>query len=296
MNGDLKYQYARLNVAEKLIAINVVVFLSTLIFVNLFRLPNIVQWFNLPENIGDFILQPWSIVTYSFFHNGLGHIFWNMLMLYFFGRTFLNLFNAKKFLNVYFLGVIVGGLLFMLGYNTIPALLGQNSVLIGASAGVTAVLIFVCTYLPNQTVRLLIIDLKLWHLGVIIVVLDLVRLSTGQNVGGMLSHLGGAALGYVYAKQLTNGTDIGAGFGRFMDSLANIFKKEKKAPMKTVYRNTASKSASNKAVHNTATTIDRKKADKQRKIDAILDKISKSGYESLSKKEKDFLFIAGKED
>lgn len=293
MNGDLKYQYARLNIAEKLIAINVVIFLLNLILVNLFRLPNIVNWFNLPENIGDFILQPWSIVTYSFFHSGFGHIFWNMLMLYFFGRTFLNLFDAKKFLNVYFLGVIVGGFLFMIGYNTIPALLNQNGVLIGASAGVTAILIYVCTYLPNQTVRLLIIDLKLWHLGVIIVVLDLLRLSNGQNVGGMLSHLGGAALGYFYAKQLMNGKDIGAGFGRFMDSIANLFRKDKKAPMKTVYKSAKPKSTT---TGSTAANVDRKKADKQRKIDAILDKISKSGYESLSKEEKDFLFIAGKED
>ncbi|ADY28090.1 Peptidase S54, rhomboid domain protein [Cellulophaga lytica DSM 7489] len=293
MNGDLKYQYARLNIAEKLIAINVVIFLLNLILVNLFRLPNIVNWFNLPENIGDFILQPWSIVTYSFFHSGFGHIFWNMLMLYFFGRTFLNLFDAKKFLNVYFLGVIVGGFLFMIGYNTIPALLNQNGVLIGASAGVTAILIYVCTYLPNQTVRLLIIDLKLWHLGVIIVVLDLLRLSNGQNVGGMLSHLGGAALGYFYAKQLMNGKDIGAGFGRFMDSIANLFRRDKKAPMKTVYKSAKPKS---KTTGSTTANVDRKKADKQRKIDAILDKISKSGYESLSKEEKDFLFIAGKED
>lgn len=293
MNGDLKYQYARLNIAEKLIAINVVIFLLNLILVNLFRLPNIVNWFNLPENMGDFILQPWSIVTYSFFHSGYGHIFWNMLMLYFFGRTFLNLFDAKKFLNVYFLGVIVGGFLFMIGYNTIPALLNQNGVLIGASAGVTAILIYVCTYLPNQTVRLLIIDLKLWHLGVIIVVLDLLRLSNGQNVGGMLSHLGGAALGYFYAKQLMNGKDIGAGFGRFMDSIANLFRKDKKAPMKTVYKSAKPKSTT---TGSTTANVDRKKADKQRKIDAILDKISKSGYESLSKEEKDFLFIAGKED
>lgn len=293
MNGDLKYQYARLNIAEKLIAINVVIFLLNLILVNLFRLPNIVNWFNLPENIGDFILQPWSIVTYSFFHSGFGHIFWNMLMLYFFGRTFLNLFDAKKFLNVYFLGVIVGGFLFMIGYNTIPALLNQNGVLIGASAGVTAILIYVCTYLPNQTVRLLIIDLKLWHLGVIIVVLDLLRLSNGQNVGGMLSHLGGAALGYFYAKQLMNGKDIGAGFGRFMDSIANLFRRDKKAPMKTVYKSAKPKSTT---TGSTTANVDRKKADKQRKIDAILDKISKSGYESLSKEEKDFLFIAGKED
>ncbi len=288
MSRDLKYQYSRLNVAEKLIAINVAIFLISSIFTVLFRLPSIVNWFELPEDFFTFITQPWSLFTYSFFHSGFSHVFWNMLMLYFFGRTFLNIFDSKKFLNVYFLGVIAGGLFFMLGYNTLPALINENGVLIGASAGVTAILIFVCAYLPNQTVRLLIVDLKLWHLGVIVVLMDLLRLSTGQNIGGILAHLGGAALGYIYAKQLLKGNDIGKGFSKFMDGISNVFKKEKKSSFKTVYRNKSPKSNVLKTSRN--------KAEKQHKIDAILDKISKSGYESLSKEEKDFLFIAGKED
>ncbi|WP_422080736.1 rhomboid family intramembrane serine protease [Ulvibacterium sp.] len=288
--GDLKYQYARLNVAEKLIAINVVVFIINGLFPFLLGLHknSIVQWFQLPKDFFDFLSQPWSIITYSFFHGGLGHIFWNMLVLYFAGRIFLNLFDGKRFLNVYLLGVILGGLFFLLSYNLFPAFFGVNAVLIGASAGVRAVLIFICAYIPNQEVRLIFFNIKLWYIGVFVVVMDLVQMPYTGNAGGHLAHLGGALLGYVYARQLLNGRDIGEGFSKFMDGIANLFKKkEKKAPLKTVYKKTKATEKSKKEYGKEA---------HQRKIDAILDKISKSGYESLSKAEKDFLFKAGKED
>lgn len=287
--GNLKYQYARLSIAEKLIAINVLVFLVNSLLVFLLRLPGnfIERWFELPTDFFDFLKQPWSLVTYSFFHGGLWHIFWNMIMLYFSGRIFLNLFGAKRFMNVYFLGVIAGGLTFLLSYNIFPAFLDTNTALIGASAGVTSVLIFVCAYLPNQEVRLLFFNVKLWYIGVFLVLIDLVQIPIGNNAGGHLAHLGGALLGYTYAKQLINGKDIGEWFSHLMDAVANLFKrKEKKAPLKTVYRK-----------KRDASPI--KNSDKdghQRKIDDILDKISKSGYESLSKVEKDFLFKAGKNE
>ena len=155
--GNLKYQYARLNVAEKLIAINVLVFIVNGLFPFLLGMNKdiILQWFQLPKDFFDFLTQPWSIISYSFFHGGLGHIFWNMLVLYFIGRIFLNLFDGKRFLNVYFLGVILGGLFFMVSYNVFPAFFEVNAALIGASAGVRAVLIFICAYIPNQEVRLI---------------------------------------------------------------------------------------------------------------------------------------------
>ena len=288
--GNLKYKIARLSIVDKLIAINVLVFIVNGMITLLFRMdPDIlVRWFQLPKDFFDFLMQPWSLVTYSFFHGGLGHIFWNMLVLYYVGRIFLNLFNGRRFLNVYFLGVILGGLFFMVSYNVFPAFFEVNAALIGASAGVRAVLIFICAYIPNQEVRLIFFNIKLWYLGAFIVVLDLVQLSMGVNPGGNFAHLGGALLGYIYARQLLNGKDIGEGFSRMVDSIANLFKKtEKKAPMKTVYR---------KKKSTTTTNMDYKKESRQRKIDTILDKISKSGYESLSKEEKDFLFNAGKED
>ncbi|MFV1450126.1 rhomboid family intramembrane serine protease [Maribacter sp. HS] len=288
---DLKYQYSRLNIAEKLIVINVIVFLINALVPFLLGLSgnSIVKWFELPNDIVDIAFQPWSIITYSFFHGGFGHLFWNMLLIYFVGRIFLNLFDAKRFLNVYVLGVILGGLFFVLGYNIFPAFFNTNAYLIGASAGASAVLIFICTYLPNQEVRVIFFNVKLWIVGAVVVLSDLIQLPI-SNSGGHLAHLGGAFLGYLYASQLAKGNDIGSGFSKFMDSIANMFKGAgKKSNMKTVYKKeNTSKSKS--------TVSDYDKKSHQKKIDAILDKISKSGYESLSKAEKDFLFKAGKEN
>ncbi|MEY8021136.1 rhomboid family intramembrane serine protease [Muriicola sp. E247] len=288
-NGGLRYQFARLSIAEKLITVNVIVFIlnALLPFLLGFRGNAISQWFELPVDLMAYITQPWSIVTYSFFHADFFHLFWNMLLLYFSARIFLNLFSARKLINVYFLGVILGGLLFVLSYNVFPVFMGSKSALIGASAGVTAVLIFICSYIPNQEVRVIFFNLKLWYIGAFFVLLDLIQIPA-SNPGGHLAHLGGALLGYIYARQLTKGRDIGEGFSKLLDSLGAMFKPgEKKAPMKTVYRkkNTSGKSK-----------IDYDKESRQRKIDSILDKISKSGYESLTKAEKDFLFKAGKEE
>ncbi|MBR9854970.1 MAG: rhomboid family intramembrane serine protease [Algicola sp.] len=286
MNGGLGYQFARLNIAEKLIAINVLIFLvdglSGALLGQTFS-----HWFHLPKDFFEFLLQPWSLVTYSFFHAGLGHIFWNMLMLYFASRIFLNLFDSQRFINVYFLGLMLGGMVFLLSYNVFPTLVNSNTALVGASAGVNAILIFVCAYLPNQEVRLIFFNIKLWYIGAALVIKDLVLIGMGENIGGGMAHLGGAFLGYMYARQLLKGNDIGAGFSKFRQAVLDLFKpKEKKAPLKTVYKKKT-------AVNSTEAY---NKQAKQRKIDTILDKISKSGYESLSKEEKDFLFKAGKED
>ncbi|MFS4456663.1 rhomboid family intramembrane serine protease [Maribacter sp. 2304DJ31-5] len=287
--GNLKYQFNRLNVAEKLIAINVLVFIINGLVPFLLQISRngIVQWFELPKGFLDFLMQPWSLVTYSFFHGSFGHLFWNMLLIYFVGRIFLNLFDAKRFLNVYLLGVILGGLFFILGYNIFPAFFNVNAYLIGASAGANAILIFICTYIPNQEVRLIFFNVKLWYIGAFVVLMDLIQLPYSGNAGGHLAHLGGALLGYWYARQLFKGTDIGVGFSRFLDGIVNLFKRtEKKSPLKTVYRKQKKSNAKGKASYD--------EQSHQKRVDAILDKISKSGYESLSKAEKDFLFQAGK--
>ncbi|MEX0275283.1 MAG: rhomboid family intramembrane serine protease, partial [Flavobacteriaceae bacterium] len=137
MSGNLPYQFARLNMAERLIVINVAVFIVTSLLTFLLGLGDgFLAWFQLPQDFFDFMLQPWSLITYSFLHSGFFHLFWNMLLLYFTGRIFLNLFNAQRLLNVYFMGVIAGGLLFMLAYNVFPVFSGIRTALIVASAGV----------------------------------------------------------------------------------------------------------------------------------------------------------------
>lgn len=284
-NGGLQYQYARLSIAEKLIAINVLVFIVVGLLTNLVS-PAIEGWFVLPASLNRLLTQPWSLLTYGFLHSGIFHLLWNMYVLYISGRILLNLFDSKRFINIYFLGIMMGGMFFLLADIVF---IQSNSVLLGASAGVMAVLIFVCTYIPNQVVRIIFFNAKLWHVGVFFVLIDLLQISSGgSNFGGRIAHLGGALLGYMYARQLMKGRDIGAGFSKFLDGLTNLFTpKDKKAPMKTVYKNKTSAKQSK---------AKRDKDSHQRQIDTILDKISKSGYESLSKAEKDFLFKAGKED
>lgn len=292
--GNLNYHWARLNIAEKFIAINVVVFLLDSLLRFFFRLGEnaFSQYLALPKDFFEFLVQPWTLITYAFMHYGIWHLFWNMVMLYFASRIFLNLFDTRRWVNVYFLGIITGALFFMLSYNLFPVFAGVRSYMMGASAGVTAVLIFVCAYIPNQEVRVFFFNLKLWYIGAFFVLMDLIQIPVSGNAGGHIAHLGGALLGYVYARQLLQGKDIGDGFSQMVDATGSLFKKrERKGPLKTVYKKSTKKSAA-----AGPGKPDYDKAARQRKIDSILDKISKSGYESLSKAEKDFLFKAGKED
>ena len=284
---QMRNRIQRLNGAEKLILLNVLCFILPLFFNTVLFLFNIqtdfyVGWFELSASWSELLFKPWTLVSYSFMHSGFFHLFWNMYLLFFASRLFLNLFTPKTFFNLYFLGVIVGGLTFMLSYALFPAFQNSNPIMIGASAGVMAVFIFMSTYSPDLEVRLILFNLKLRYLGIAFVLLDVVQIPYG-NAGGHIAHLGGATLGFFYARRLSQGVDIGEPFGNTIDSIINMFKKKPK--MKTVYK---------KQKHSHAGTSFNKKDDFQKRIDEILDKISVSGYESLSQEEKDFLFRAGK--
>lgn len=274
---DIKEKLARLNVLEKVIVVNVIVFLIGVV------LSPVLSWFELPSAFGKFIVKPWTIITYAFVHYDMFHLGFNMLLLYFVARMFLNLLSPKMALNVYVLGAIFGGVFYLLFNDFLPN--SGSGVLVGASAGVTAVLIFLCAYMPNQEVRIFTFNLKLWYIGAAFVALDVLRL-LGDNGGGYLAHLGGALLGYIYAKQLTKGKDIGKGFEKLMDGFFSLFKFKKKSPLKTVHKNKSKVGGYTKADFN--------EFNNQKKVDVILDKISKSGYDSLTAAEKDFLFRAGK--
>ena len=281
---NLKYRFGTFSIAEKIILINVVFFLFPMLLNVLFFLFNIptssyLNWLQLSPNLLTFIKRPWSLITYSFVHSGFFHLLWNMVLLYYAGRLLLNLFPDRIFINNYFLGVISGGLIFISSYSIFPVFEGNYPPLIGASAGVMAVFIFICTYTPNQEIRFFFIKLKLKHIGLAFFFLDIIQIPYG-NAGGHLAHLGGAVLGFFYARQLGEGRDIGSGFQNIWQS---IFKKKY---LKTVYRSPKNKSATSK---NSGERIN------QKKIDSILDKISNSGYDSLSKEEKEYLFKAGKE-
>lgn len=293
LSQDIKDKLKRLNVLEKIIVVNVAVYFFGLILGLVLNYQNNVSlsWLELPSDFGIFILKPWAIITYAFAHYDFFHILFNMLWLYIIGQWFLNMFSPKLALNVYFLGAICGGLLFMVGYNLFPSAFGK-AYLVGASASVRALLIFLCAYMPNREIRFFTIGLKFWYFGAAIVVFDVIGVFSGindpilGNSGGNLAHLGGALLGYFYAKQLFKGNDIGKGFEKLMDAFVGFFKFSKKSPLKTVHKK------KNKMGGYTKADFD--EFNSQKKIDVILDKISKSGYDSLTAEEKEFLFRSGK--
>ena len=279
----LRQRFSQFNIAEKLILINVICFVVPFFLRSIFYLfdlptQSFLSFFELPSLIGDFIYQPWSLLTYGFLHDSIGHIFWNMLLLYYASQFFLNLFSTQRFINVYFMGILLGGLVFILSYAIFPVFKDQSPQMVGASAGVMAVLIFSCTYMPTQEVRLLFFNVKLMYVGIALVIVDVLQIPTG-NAGGHLAHIGGAALGYIYAQQLQNGKDIGTGFERFWKWLVTLFSTQ--PSMKTVHKTPR---------RNSKKTV---QSDQER-IDRILDKISASGYDSLTKEEKELLFNAGK--
>jgi len=284
---NLKYRFERFSIAEKIIVLNIVFFIipffiQTLLY--LFKLPSSTfsSWFHLLPNFSEVLFRPWTLFTYSFLHASFSHILWNMLLLYYASQMYLNLFSEHQFLKNYILGVLVGGLFFLIGYNLFPVFEGIYPPLVGASAGVMAVLIFVATYTPNQEIRLLFINVKLQYIGIALVLIDILQIPY-SNAGGRLAHLGGAFIGYIYANQLKQGTDIGS----FLDRIWSYFN--------TLTKPTTVKNM--RTVHRTQKTVKRKPSPtNQQKIDAILDKISTSGYESLKQEEKDFLFQSGKDN
>ena len=287
LTQDIQDKIKRLTAFDKLILINIIVyFIGWLItLVSDASRSSSLSWLELPKEFSIFILKPWSIITYGFIHIELFHLLMNMFVLYFVGRSFSNLFNIKTSLNIYFLGIITGGLAYMLTFALFPSFFNNASSLVGASAGVRATLIFLCAYMPHYEMKLGSLRFKLMYVGFVMVGLDLFGLF-GANSGGNVAHLGGDLLGYFYATRLRQGTDIGKGFEKIMDAFLGMFSSTKKSKLKTVYKDKSKVGGYNKGEFN--------QFNNQKKIDIILDKISKSGYESLTKEEKEFLFRAGK--
>ncbi len=283
--NEITYRFKAAGVVMQLIVINVIVFFFVYLGSFFFSIDKyaLTSWFVLPDGFNEFIFQPWSFLTYAFMHYGVFHLLFNMLWLFWFGPFILNLFSAKRFLTIYLLGAISGGLLYVVAYNIFPVFIGTKGYLLGASAAVRAIVIFIAVYTPYTQLRLFIWNIKLWHIAVVLIGLDLIQLPSG-NSGGLLAHLGGALFGYLYASQLKKGNDIGRWVEQFLDYFTSSKTKKKKTPFRKVHKN---KNVSEVKKKQTS------KTDNQKRVDAILDKIGKSGYESLSKAEKDFLFKSG---
>ena len=287
---DLKLQYRIGGITNKLIYWNVGIFAVSYIFFGLLSLFNVqinfLYYVSLSSNPADLLWKPWSLITYAFFHSGIFHILSNMLILNFSSRIFLTYFSQKQLLSLYFVGSIVAGIIYIVSYFLFPSLANLQVSLIGASGSIMAVLFAVATYSPLMEIRLFLFgNVKLWHIAFALIVIDLVQLPL-ENTGGHLAHLGGAFFGYLYIKQLQNGNDLAGWFSKSIDYVVNLFGK-KQQPFKKIHKNypKPTQKAASKIVTKTKT---------QQQIDEILDKISQSGYDSLSDEDKAFLFKAGK--
>ena len=284
---DFKYKFNKFNAFEKIIVVNIIVFIVGALISVFGRTKNALSFLELPADFFDFLVKPWTFITYGFVHYDFFHVLFNLLILYYISRMLLNLFRPKMALNIYFLGIIAGALAFLFVYNVVPSqFLKPTAGLVGASAGIRALIIFLGVYMAETEVRFFVFNVKLKYIAIILVAMDVLGLFT-WNQGGNVAHLGGALLGYLYATRLQQGKDIGVGFERIMDSVVGWFKP--KSNLKTVHRKKG------KGDYVGKTKDEFNTFNKQKKIDLILDKISKSGYESLTAEEKEFLFRSGKD-
>ena len=265
-----------------LICINIVVFL-------VINVPGTIEsWFNrtdyiaayaneylsLPSNLHQLLIRFWTPFTYMFMHAGVFHILFNMLWLYWFGQIFEEFLGKKRTIGLYLLGGLAGGILFVIAFNLLPlfSYVKQVSHVVGASASVMAIVVAAATIAPNYTINLMLIGpVKIKWIALFYVAVDFLS-TTGPNAGGQIAHLGGALIGFIYVKQLQRGNDWIAG-------IVNIFKPKPKLKVVSTNRD------KNPALKP-----------RQEEIDAILDKISQNGYDSLNKHEKEILFRASKHE
>lgn len=299
---DFKLAFKTGNVLNQIIIINVVVFLAFAVLNVFFIFAQqggtfevISSYLMLPSNLDTLITQPWTIITYGFFHKGFFHILFNMLYMYWFGRIISEYLGQNKLLGLYVWGVIGGGLLYLLAYNVMPYFENQvlGSYLLGASGGVVAIVVGAATFQPNYAINLIFLGpVKLKYIAAFTVFLSFIQ-STGSNAGGEIAHLGGALVGYLSIKQLQRGSDWSRPIVSVITWVKSLFKPQPK--IKVSYKNTSRNTSSSKTSSRTERKAASKSKSDQAEIDAILDKISEKGYDALSKEEKQKLFNASKD-
>ncbi len=259
----------------KLIVINVIVFLVANILVNIPGLGGYVyDYLALPSSLHKLLYRPWTLITYMFLHIQTMHLIFNMLWFYWFGIIFTDFMGSKRLLYTYLLGGIAGGILFILFSQAFMF----DTYLLGASAGIMAVIVATAVLVPDYELRLIFFGpVKLKYLALASFILTSL-VDFNVNSGGKVSHIGGALYGILYMYQYRKGRDFAEIVANFVKKIGTIFTMAK-AGAKL-------KKAGGSGIRQKKVTED----EKQKKIDAILDKISASGYDALTKEEKDFLF------
>lgn len=277
-----------------LIGVNVVLFLLGFI-INLLGIPfgftklasHFMQsWLYVPSEFSLFIRKPYTVLTYQFLHSGFFHLLSNMILLYYFGNLFIQLTHRKKLLSLYVYGGFFSAIIFLLVYNLNPILATQSTTLVGASGSVMTVLAAVATLVPQREIMLFArFRVKFQYIAFFFVFINLLGLNSVEAAGSY-AHLGGLLFGYIFITAYKKGFDFSKSFNLVFDNIVGFFEFKKKPKISFV----------NDKFKDKKTFVsqekDSKKTEKenQQKIDAILDKISQSGYEKLSKAEKDYLF------
>ena len=281
----LKSFFLQKNMLSRLMLINIVIWLICLfisVFTWLFNISDIsfvTKLFAVPSDISALAEKPWSVFTYMFLQEQFGHLFFNMLMLYYGGKIFLQYFSEKQLLLTYIFGGLFGALFFILAFNAFPVFedMKGHAFALGSSASVLSILIAAATYRPDYTLNLFLLgQVKMKWVAIVFVVIDFLSITKG-NSGGHIAHLGGALWGFLYSFMLKSDFDI-----------YKIFKKKAKIRVKTVNSENYHKRPKTDEQYNA------ERAQEQEDVDRILEKIAKNGYSSLSDKEKEFLFRQSK--
>jgi membrane associated rhomboid family serine protease len=282
-------------VLPRLILINAAIWLAISamrVFSFLFNVPDItltnyiVDYFALPANLDRLLSHPWTLVSYMFLHIDFFHVLFNMLWLFWFGKIFLEFLKSGQLLLIYLLGGISGGILYLLFYNIFPVF--EKSVdlsfALGASASVMAIVTAISFYVPGYSIHLLFLGrIRIFYIAFFLFVLDFFMIRS-ENAGGHIAHIGGALFGLSYIVIRRKGMNFSGVFA--MSWLKKFFQWIRRGKLRVEYNNTST-------TYGRPITDDdynTRKAQRQRIIDGILDKISKSGYESLTSEEKDILF------
>lgn len=283
---EIKQSFREGSTLTRLIYINLGVFIAVNLVKAILFLANAYPRFGgflaqlaVPADLSVLVRRPWTLFTYMFTHEGFIHILFNLLWLYWFGKVFLEYFDGKKLVGVYLFGGLSGAALYITAFNLLPVF-SQDlhlAIALGASASVTAVAIAIAAYVPNYTWNLLFLGrVKIvWVAIALFIISSLIEFS--ENTGGKIAHIGGAIFGYLYTVRYKQGKDMTRGLNRLLEKIFAWFKPKPK--IRVTHRKT-----------ETDMDYNERKAEEQKEIDRILDKIAKSGYSSLTAREKEILF------
>lgn len=283
-------RFASATMLMKIVVINIAVFLvlNIISIVTIFAGEEsgrfiVEQWVAMPGNFGRLARHAWTPLSYMFSQIEPLHLIFNMLWLYWFGIVFQLLSTPKRMIGLYLLGGLGGAALYLLAVNTIPYFAGHGGLLIGSSASVIAIVTATAIMAPDYRMNLLFLGaVSLKWIAIVTIGIDLLSV-TGSNAGGHIAHLGGAAIGAIFALGLKRGHDITAPLNSLIDAIVNLFRRRPKVrPAR--FRASGAPSAPRPKAPSAASAAD------QAELDKILDKIKKSGYSSLTADERARLF------